>query len=333
MTLDRRDFVCTLGAGALVLSVAPRASAATALTFVTPFGFLVGYAEVLCAKSGGHFATQGLDVTFYGGRGAATAVQQVLSGQALLSRTGGGDLMRAVVNQDAPLLSVATVVQGSPFFLVSKKGAPILAPKDMVGKTIGIISKGGAVDNLLDVMLINNGIDAKSVNREVVGNSPGAFGLIEQGRIHAFFISTGSYVQLKMSGAAIEAWNTDKFAPIPGQILMTSKAAAEKDPETIVKFLRAVDATMIEVMNDKDLDNTMGLLRPYDIPEMKDLAAAKEGLRAELAEWTSAGEKNRLRHVPERWQTARDLMAKAALMKPGPADVCYTNKYIDQART
>jgi hypothetical protein len=49
-------------------------------------------------------------------------------------------------------------------------------------------------------------------------------------------------------------------------------------------------------------------------------------------EWTSAGEKNRLRHVPERWQTARDLMAKAGLMKPGPADVCYTNKYIDQAR-
>jgi hypothetical protein len=65
---------------------------------------------------------------------------------------------------------------------------------------------------------------------------------------------------------------------------------------------------------------------------MKDLPAAKEGLRAELAEWTSAGEKNRLRHVPERWQTARDLMAKAGLMKPGPADVCYTNKYIDQAR-
>jgi NitT/TauT family transport system substrate-binding protein len=152
-------------------------------------------------------------------------------------------------------------VQGSPFFLVSKKGQAIASPKDMVGKTIGIISKGGAVDNLLDVMLINNGIDAKSVNREVVGNSPGAFGLIEQGRIHAFFISTGSYVQLKMSGAAIEAWNTDKFAPIPGQVLMTSKAAAEKDPETIVKFLRAVDATMIDVLNDKDLDKTMGLLR------------------------------------------------------------------------
>ena len=46
----------------------------------------------------------------------------------------------------------------------------------------------------------------------------------------------------------------------------------------------------------------------------------------------SAKEKNRLRHVPERWQHARDLMAKAGLMKPGPADVCYTNKYIDQAR-
>jgi ABC-type nitrate/sulfonate/bicarbonate transport system substrate-binding protein len=135
-----------------------------------------------------------------------------------------------------------------------------------------------------------------------------------------------------MSGAPIEAWNTDTYAPVPGQVLITSRAAAEREPDTIVRFLRAVDAAMRDVLADKDLDQTMQRLRAFEIAEMKDLAAAKEGLRAEMTQWEAAGAANRLRHVPERWQQARDLMAKAGVVKPGRADVFYTDDFIDKAR-
>lgn len=292
----------------------------------------MAYADVLVAKAGGHFDKQGLSVTIFGGRGSSMAVQQILSGQAMFSRTGGVDLMKAVANEGAPLLSVAVITQGSPFYVVSRKDRPIKSPKDMAGKTIGIVSKGGATENLLDIMLAASGLDPKRVPREVVGNAPGAFGLIEQGRIHAYIISVGSWVALRRSGALIESFNTDDVAPIPGQVYVTSREAASREPDTVVRFLKAIDAAMIQILADRDLERTVPLLKAFEIAELKDVEAAKEGLRSESAMWTTAGTQNRLRHVPAHWQQGRDLMAKAGVVKPGPADIFYTNEFIDRAR-
>ena len=339
--MPRREFLrrtaggaAALGAAGLTLQVASRSAGAAPIsfTFVTPFGFLVGYAPVLVAKNGGFFEKQGLDVTIYGGRGAAMAVQQVLSGQALLSRTGGVDLIKAVANTKAPLVSVGVIDQGSPFYVVSKAGKEIKNPKDMVGKTVGIVSKGGAVENLLDIMLINNGIDPKDVPRQVVGNSPGAFGLIDQGRIDCYIISVGSVVALRLAGTAIHAWNTDEHAPIPGQVYVTSREDAEKQPDTIVKFLRALLQSIDFIANDKALGKTFDLMKSFEIAEMKDLKVAAEALKAEFALWDEAGAQYRLRHIPEKWQTAVDLMAKAKMIEPAKADVFYTNSFIDKAR-
>ena len=339
--IPRREFLRRTAGGAaalatagLTLQVASRTAGAApiSLTFVTPFGFLVGYAPTLVAKAGGYFEKEGLDVTIYGGRGAAMAVQQVLSGQALLSRTGGVDLIKAVANAKAPLVSIGVIDQGSPFHVVSKVGKEIRNPKDMVGKTIGIISQGGAVENLLDIMLVNSGIDPKSVPRQVVGNSPGAFGLIEQGRIDCYIISVGSVVALRLAKQPIHSWNTDEHAPIPGQVYVTSREDAEKQPETMVKFLRALLHSIAAITADKDFKQTFDLMKGFEISEMKDLKVATEALKAELELWDEAGASNRLRHIPEKWQTGVDLMAKAGMIPAGTAEVYYTNSFIDKAR-
>jgi ABC-type nitrate/sulfonate/bicarbonate transport system substrate-binding protein len=335
--IDRRGFIqraAGFGAGAMTVLVADRRAAAAPIsfTYVTPFGFLIGYAPVLVAKAGGFFEQQGLDVTIYGGRGSAQAVQQILSGQALLSRAGGSDLIKAVANQQAPILSIGVVCQGSPFLMVSHKDKPIHAPKDMIGKSIGVVTRGGSVENLLDTMLVNDGLDPTKVERNVVGNAPGAFGLIEQGRIDGLIISVGSVVTLRMEGAPIVAWNTDEHAPVPGQVYVTSKEATVKQPETIVRFLKAVFASMAAITADHDGEKTLALLKVFEIAEMKNLAIAKAGLFEEAKLWDSAGVENRLRHRPEHWQHARDLLAKAKLVPAGSAAICYTNEFVDQAR-
>ena len=335
--VDRRGFMrraVGVGAGAMTILVADRQAAAAPIsfTYVTPFGFLIGYAPVLVAKAGGFFEQQGLDVTIYGGRGSAQAVQQILSGQALLSRAGGSDLIKAVANQDAPIVSVGVVCQGSPFFMVSHQAKPIHGPKDMIGKSIGVVTRGGSVENLLDTMLVNDGLDPTKVERNVVGNAPGAFGLIEQGRIDGLIISVGSVVTLRMEGAPIVAWNTDEHAPVPGQVYVTSKEATVKQPETIVKFLKAVLASMASISADRDGEKTLDLLKAFEIAEMKNPAIAKAGLFEEAKLWDSAGVQNRLRHLPEHWQHARDLLAQAKLVPAGPAMVCYTNEFVDRAR-
>src|SRR5262249_56710312 len=115
MIARRRVLAGTAALGAVgVLPV--RAQTPRKMTFVTPFGYLVAFAPDLVGKAGGYFEREGLDVTIQGGRGSAQSVQQVLSGQALMSRTGGADIMKAIGNEGAPIGGVATINQGPPFF-------------------------------------------------------------------------------------------------------------------------------------------------------------------------------------------------------------------------
>jgi ABC-type nitrate/sulfonate/bicarbonate transport system substrate-binding protein len=321
-------------AGAAAVSLCASRAAAQALrpmTFVTPFGYLIAFAPDLVGKAGGYFEREGLDVTIAGGRGSAQSVQQVLSGQALMSRTGGADIMKAIANEGAPVVVVATITQGSPFSVISKQTAPVRNPHDMVGKVIGVISKGGGTENLLDAMLAAHGIDPVTVKREAVGDSPGAFGLVEAGRLDAFLGATDTLIGLQGAGAPIEYFSTDDFAPVPGQVYIAAREAVARQPDTIVRYLRGVRRAVDAMLADEAMDQTLDLLANFEIAALKDTTIAKADLKASKALWLSAGSGALLRNVPERWQRGRDLLAKVGVVKPGPASELYTNALIDEA--
>src|SRR5579871_5826445 len=212
-----------MGAAAAIVGDRARALAATIrarplhpLTFVTPLGYQIGFAPDLVGKAGGYFEREGLDVTLEGGHGGSQSLQQVQAGHALLSRAAGAVVMKTIADEGAPLVVVATIDQGSPFFVISKRTAPVRGPHDMLGKTIGVITKGGGSENLLDAMLASAGIVPDVVRREAVGDAPGAFGLIEAGRIDAFVGALGTLIALETAGAPIASFSTDAFAPLPG---------------------------------------------------------------------------------------------------------------------
>lgn len=338
-SFNRRKMVAALGGGAAVLAgglpfqLVPQARAATKdVTFVTPFGYLIGFAPVLYAVSGGYFKKHGLNVTVQGGKGSAVAVQQVLGNQAMFARTGGVDLLRAAHGKGAPVTAIATVSQASPLFVISAQSAPINGPEDMKGKTIGITSAGGLAENLLDMMLESAGIPAKSVAREAVGNAPGAFALIGQKRISAYIASTGTVVHLRESKQPIVAWNTDKFAPIPGQVYITRNEVIQKEPETVTAFLRAVNESMNAIFDAKDLTPILESMRMFNMRELQDLKVGEIALRAEMELFAADGRENLLRNMPARWNGALDKMAKVGLLPPGDASKYYTNKFIDAVK-
>jgi ABC-type nitrate/sulfonate/bicarbonate transport system substrate-binding protein len=260
------------------------------------------------------------------------AVQQVLSGQAMFSRTGGVDLLRAAHGKGAPVTAIATVTQASPLFMISAAGAPINGPEDMKGKTIGVTSKGGLAENLLDMILESAGISAKTVAREAVGNAPGAFALIGEKRISAYIASMGTVVQLRQANQPIVAWNTDKYAPIPGQVYITRNEVIEKEPETVTAFLRAVNGSMNAIFAAKELTPLLESMRIFQVRDLQDLKVAELALRAEMDLFAADGQSNLLRNVPKRWQGALDAMAKVGLLTAGDASKYYTNKFIDAVK-
>jgi NitT/TauT family transport system substrate-binding protein len=301
------------------------------VVYVPPFTGLLSFAPDYVAKAGGFFEREGLDVAIEGTKGAPQSLQQVLAGQAFISRAGSPEVMKAILNQGAPLVVVATICQGSPFCVMSSKSAPIRTPADMKGKTIGVTSKGGTAENLLDTMLIQHNVDPALVKREVIGESPGSFALIEAGRLHAFIAGTSTRVGLENMKASMEWFSVDKFAPLPGQLYSVTRDTLRTDPDTVVRYLRAVKKAVDFIIADESKEKTLDLLAQFSLPALKNREIAKADIKANTELWLDAGPDQVLRNVPERWQKARDVFAKSGAVKPGPATDLYTNELVNKA--
>ncbi|MDO9502039.1 ABC transporter substrate-binding protein [Falsiroseomonas sp.] len=322
--------------GAAMLSVTmrdARSQSPRTMTFVTPFSYILAFADVLNAQGGGFFAREGLDVTIQQGRGSAMAVQQIVGGGALLSRTGVGDHIRASSRPGGDdLVAVGTISQGSPFYVISAPDKPVRTPADMAGKTIGVLSVGGATEIVLDVMLQATGVERARVARQVAPNSPAGLQLIAQGRIDAYIVSAGVPVALQAANTPHVSWNTDDVAPIPGQCYIARRSTLAANGDIITRFLRAVKLSLDAMLADTDLSQTLANLRGFEIAEMRNATTAPLVLRNEMQFWLTAGRENMLRNVPERWQRGYDLMAAAGFAPAGvKAETLYTNEFVERA--
>lgn len=332
-TINRRSFLAgaqALAAGAAVpglMGGAARAQDLVKATYLTPFGYLIAFAETMYADTGGFFAKHGLDITVEGGRGSAMAVQQVTAGNALISRTGGTDLIKAYAN-DPSIVAVAEIYEKDLFFVISSEENPINSAADLDGKTLGIVSAGGATENLLDMMLAANDMPKDSVQREVVGNAPAAFELVKQGRVAGYIATNDTVFQLNSNNEPIVAWSTDTVAPSPGQVYMVSKAQLEENRENIAKFLAAVHETLGAMIEAPDLTPIVeSMLTKYELFEAKrpdkGLSVLQNGVNNYKVVYA-----DQLASDPAVWQKSYELMLKAGLIEP-TAD---QNFYDDSAR-
>jgi ABC-type nitrate/sulfonate/bicarbonate transport system substrate-binding protein len=323
--LSRRALLATPA----LLALPARAQGLRKVTILTPFGFIVDFLEVMNIKSGGHDKAAGLDATILGAGGAAASVQQLAAGQVQFIRAASIDIMKAVSAQKLPLVSVATLFQGSTFVLISAKAKPIAKAEDLKGKRIGVVSIGGSTENFLDLMLKKVGVDKAETPREVVGNNPGAFALVQQGRIDGFIASSNVASALVATGAPVEFWSTDRYAPMPSQCYFTTREVIEKSPELCQGFVRALRASVAEIMAGPVAPIITRAAKDYDIPGIKDPATLVKTIEEDIPLWLSQGKENLMRNVPALWQAGRDAMADAGLANIADATTLYTNRFVD----
>jgi ABC-type nitrate/sulfonate/bicarbonate transport system substrate-binding protein len=310
---------------------APATPAAAAVTVLTPFGFIIDFLEIMNAQAGGHFAANGIDATVLGAGGAAAAIQQLAAGRCQFSRGAAIDAMRAVAAQNLDLVSIATLFQGSTFVVISAADKPIRTAEDLRGKRIGVVSIGGTTENFLDLMLTKAGIGKAETPREVVGNNPGAFALIGQGRIDGFIATMNVASALRGSGARIETFSTDKYAPMPSQIYLTTRAIVDARPDLCRGFVRAIRASVEEIIKGPVAPLLDRAAKSFDIPGMRDRAALAQTVADDIPLWLSQGDGNLMRNVPALWKSARDSLVAAGLAQIGDETRLYTNVFVDQA--
>lgn len=332
LSVSRRDVLAGAGACAVAASARQTRAGGERLAFITPFGFSPTYAPDMNAVSGGHFAAQGFDAQVIGGNGTASALQQVIAGRIDFVRASPLDMIKAVGGQKLPVRAVATLVQGSNFHIISHKDRPLKTAQDLVGKTLGVVSVGGTAEIYLDLTLQREGIEKKAVKRQVTGNSPGAFALIENRRIDGFIASTQPIVALRAANAPVEITSFDQFLTVPGQTYICTVKTIEERPDFVVRYLKAMLAS-IRDMETIGLASTLDrIVGDFDVVGKQDKPLAVAAMAEEQKLWYSAGADNLMRNVETAWVSARDLMKQTGLGDVDDPSSLFTNTFIDQAR-
>ncbi len=333
--VTRRRVLSGIAAGG-ALTLAGRAptfaQGSAKIVFMEPFDLAIEFIHEMNGVVGGHFKAQGLEVEITNVRGTAIALQQVIAKQAMVTRVGALDLMKAVAAQQMPLVSIATSLQEAIFNLVSLKSAPINSPAEMKGKTIGVASMGGGQENTLNLLLASANLPVSEVPRQAIGSSAGNIELLKQGRVNGFFATVENSITLLRANEPVVIWSAGKFAPMPGGAIVVRRDWATENAELATKFLRGLYASAVELLS---ADPTMVLDRvekKYDLAAEKSREFRIEALKAYNRLALAQGRENLLRNVPEVWRTAAELVDKAGIVKVASADQLYANTYIDVAR-
>jgi ABC-type nitrate/sulfonate/bicarbonate transport system substrate-binding protein len=324
--MRRRAFV----AGALAMPFVARAATAEKLTIISPGAFGIDFAEIMNAVSGGHLARAGFDPTLLGVVGQASANNQVIAGQASFTRSAALDLFLAAGAGKPPLISVATLFQASTFHVISPANKPIRGAEEFAGKTVGVVSVKGTTELLLDLMLRKVGIPREQVARVAVGNNPGELQLVEQGRIDCFIASVSVVAALSGMGADVEVWNTDRYAPMPSQCWVTTPDVIARDPDMVVRFLRALNASCQEMISGDDAAILARISHDFDIPGARNPGSLLAVIQAMKKLWLSQGEPALLHNIPALWQAGGEAVRDAGIAPVPDVTAFYTETFIDQ---
>ena len=331
----RRNVLTGAAATAAVLgcpAIIRSARAAEKVTLMTPFGFDADFIDLMNAQSGGHFAKEGLDATVLGAAGTVQHIQQVIAGQVDFGRFSGIDFIRAVGGKGAPLRALATMRQNSGFHIVSLKEKPVKSGADLKGKTIGLLSIGGTTQTFIEVLLAKNGIVKDESKLLVTGNSPGEVDLIRQGRIDCFICTYSVVFMLRRTNEPLEFLSVDVPVPAPGQVLHATRATLEQRPELSLKVLRALKASMDEIMTQPIAPIYERAAKDFEIPGAKDVALlAAQTKQAIVDNWLLDGKTDTLLvNLPDRWQSGCDALRTVGFADVKDPAALYTNRVLDK---
>jgi NitT/TauT family transport system substrate-binding protein len=334
LTLSRRSFLAASAASTVYLTTS-QAGHAEEMTFdfITPFSFSLAFGAVLYADAAGYYDAEGLTFRPQSGKGAALASQMVIAEQMDSGRTGGTNYILSRIENDAPLISIATIAQLSPFFVITSGEDPADTVEDLQGRTVGMASLGGSMEGTLDLLMRKGGFDPASVKKVKVADTAASYALIEAGRAGAFIGNTSSMIKAQAESEGVHAFAMDDG--MPGQVYVAHPEMIAAHPEKFIAFLRATHkaASEIAALPQDQLDPILQAIGgKFDVSGLDDVETARSDLYTNARNWVARGDDNLLRNVPEVWASAVDMLFEAGMItKQVDPTTLYTNALLESA--
>jgi ABC-type nitrate/sulfonate/bicarbonate transport system substrate-binding protein len=306
--------------------------AAKHLTFTTGKGLIDSFIDQYVAADLGFWTRRGLDVRIVSGIGTSDDVQEVVSGVSDFT-TGGFPTIPEIVNHDLSLVNVVGDFQRAIFVISSYTPHAITSVAQLRGKTVGIITVGGAEVIELDILLHQAGIPTSEVSTPVVGLGPGVYELAVQGKIDAWMGVDSVNASLIAAGQKITDYRPPSLAGNLGkcaQGYMTGSDLIKQDPAAVQAYVEGTIEAMEFCTKRSNWRRAAAAWHKYEpTATYASLAPAMPTL---IRDWTDDGRARVGAIHLDAYQQTIDLMYSAGMIKKRvSADTIATTEFVDRA--
>jgi NitT/TauT family transport system substrate-binding protein len=188
----------------------------------------------VCAKALGYYEAEGIDLKFQPGGPNIDGVAVVAAGRFEIGQVSSSPSLMLAVSQDIPIKCFAAGAQIHPYTFFSLKKNPVRAPKDLIGKKVGIQSTGVI---LLRALLAKNKIAEKDVTIIPIGADMAPLLTGQVDVVTGWLTNTTALKVLGDQRVEMRLWDTGvRLYALPYYATVDTLS---KKPELMAKFLRA----------------------------------------------------------------------------------------------
>jgi NitT/TauT family transport system substrate-binding protein len=296
-----RKGLIMVGLCALVLSACGGAAAPTSKEDPTLKIAVLPILDALpmyVADAQGYFKDAGINVEFVPVASAAERDQVMQAGQVdgMIN-----DLTSSVFyNKDAQKIAIVRFARvASPdsaqFSILASKDSGITQPEDLKGVEIGI-SQGTVIDYLTQRLLENAGLAADDIKTTNIPKIPDRLQLLAEGKLKAAVLPEPS-ASLAVQGGAVDVLDDRSLPAVGTSEISFGVNSLKSKPETVKKFLAAIEKATADVNGSPDKWNTLlsdkklvpaPLIGKYTLPKFPTASVPSEAQIKDVLAWMMA---------------------------------------------
>jgi ABC-type nitrate/sulfonate/bicarbonate transport system substrate-binding protein len=201
----------------------------------------------------GFFDKEGLKPRYIQFQGTNLMLNALLSGE--LDYVTIIPFIAGAATRGLPVKVVGTTAKSAGYAIVSRPD--IASIKDLKGKKLAINTFGSSADFAIYQLLSRNGLDPnKDVTLLSIAGSPDArFAALIGGSVDATVVSSPFEYRAEQKGfrVLLGVKETAEFVRIPLNGLSTSQRKIDKEPDEIVRMLRALRGAILFLQNQREI--------------------------------------------------------------------------------
>lgn len=278
----------------------------------------------------GHFADEGLEMTYSVVMGSGAAFPLLGQGSEVIGNPDFGFMTKAV-EKGMPLKAIFGIQKKSSLIIVSRQENPIRTPKDLEGRMIAMAPWENSA-MIFPALLAANNVDPKKIN--VVSPAVGAkLGLFLNGNVDAITSQIVVHVPvIESKGIKIHVMSYADFgANVMNNGIVVNTKWLEKNEDAARGFVRAFAKAWKVAMADPNAAIDAFLKHYPDQKDQKEILLAQLRLTFPLLETVHTKGRPVGWMAKEDWEETQEIMFKyGGLGKKVPVETYYTNKYIPE---